>query len=113
MRNFVMRLKPRNKRMSAVKFGLCLLMYLSSTLTSAVEPDDKEMKKGERAPFAGVLVPTINYYDDQERLAIYDILSGKPPPPPCEEIDFEGEFRKQVLFMLAGLAAGVYLGSPK
>ena len=98
---------------AGVSLGVCLLISLSSTQTRA-ELKDVELKAGARAPFHGILQPVNHYYEDQERLEVYDIIKGAAPPIPCEQeitsSDLFWSFTKGIV--IGGLTALV-LSAPK
>lgn len=71
------------------------------------------IKRGEKAPFYGVLTPEERWRMKEENLEICDIFKDvKPPPDECPDCTTP-IFWTMVAAFSVGIAAGVVLVSPK
>lgn len=106
MRSFKWNLSRKSLGPRALKLAICLLMTLQSVQLSAEPRLDKLVKKGEPAPFSGMLVREADYRLDQESLEMYEVLKDFKPCPqlddPCADDDFRQRIMDALLYALAG-----------
>ncbi len=84
----------------------------AQSLTKLKGPDEAIIKKGQAAPFFGVLTPEERYRLREEQLEICDIFKDtRPLPPECPDCT-EGWFWTSVALLSVGFAGGVLLRAP-